>query len=398
MTMTAATDYTFPPSPEVSACPWGAYAKLRTEQPVYRAEGGEYVISRHADIRAILSNDTVFTNPSRSNHEVRSVMEVEGDEHKRRRKMLAKIVSPGRLKHYEPRVRAQAHELIDRFADKGEVELVSMFAVPFPTMVIPTMVGLEDHDFAWFEKWASGTLEGAAMAYVGSERSERAASGWDYIYGYTRNTLIERIEQPRDDLLTELLDVQREQLGDVDLDALMADVGATIGGGIHTTSGMISNTMTILMRDPELLERVRNDFALIPRLIEESLRVEAPVQWQPRDVVEDITVAGVDIPAGSRVILLFGAGNRDDDVFSCPESIDPAQQDRRKHLSFGFGPHTCFGAPLARTEGRVAFEALLERLPGLRLAEGEQSIEPHVHPEHRSLNALHLRFDPRGAS
>jgi cytochrome P450 len=390
--MSVVDRYEFPPPAELSACPWAAYARLRDEEPVFRAEGGQYVISRHADIRAVLRDNVAFTHPSVSNHPVANVMEIDGSEHKRRRLMLAKLVAPRRLKDNEPNVRAQADQLIDQFIDRGSVELVSEFAVPFPAMVIPTMLGLDDHDAEWFEKWATGGLDGAAIDYVDERRSSAQASGWDYIYAYSRAALEQRIAEPRDDLLSELLDAQRETLGDVDLDALMADVGATIGGGIHTTAGLIGNTMALLMRNPDLLARVQADFTLVPRVLEESLRVDAPVQWQPRTVLQDVEVGGVPISAGSTVILLFGAGNRDEQVFSCPEDIDPMSPDRGKHLSFGFGPHTCFGAPLARLEGRVAFERLLSRLTNLRLADGEASIVPHEHPEHRNLTALHIEF------
>ena len=391
--MTTSVRFDWPPSAEVTSCPWPAYAALRDEGPIYRAETGEYIISRHADIREVLRHDNVLVrHPTVTGHELPIVTEIVGEEHRRRRLMLAKVISPGRLKRYEPMIRGKANELIDVFIDGGEVELIGEFAVPFAGAVMPAMFDLTDHDDAWFHKWAAGGVEGAAIAYLSEEDAARYVGSWDWIYKYARSVLEERLADPQDDLLTEMIESQRKLLGHVDLDELMVDVGLTIGGGLHTTSSMIGSTMALLLRNPELLATVQSDLRLLQRLLEESLRVEAPVQWQPRDVLEDLVVAATPIPAGSTVILLFGAGNRDSAVYRCPEAIDLDQADGGKHLSFGFGPHACFGAPLARLEGKVAFEALLGRLTDIRLADGEDSIVPHVHPEHRGVDVLRMTF------
>jgi cytochrome P450 len=396
--MALATRYEFPPTPEIMACPWPAYAELRAERPVFQAAGGEFIISRHADIREIMRQPEVFDNPSRTNHPKPNMLEIEGPAHKQRRLALSRLVSPRRMRDNEAMIRAQAEELIDGFIADGEVEFVMGFAVPFPAFIVPKMMGLEDHDTDWFLKWATGGLQGAALNDVDDEAGAAHKSGWDYVYNYARKCLQERVDHPRDDLLTELLDIQRRELGDIDLDALMADVGVTIGGGVHTTSAMIANTMLLLLRDPELLARAKAEPAMIPRLLEESLRLEAPVQWQPRTAVTDTEVAGTPIPAGSRLILLFGSGNRDDEAFTCPAQFDASRPDVTKHLSFGFGPHVCFGAPLARLEGKIAFETLLRRLDDLRLTDGEDSVKLHLHPEHRTLDALDISFAPAASA
>ncbi len=385
--------YEFPPTEAISACPWPAYEELRQERPVYRAPGGEYVVSRYDDVRAILKDTEAFLSPSRTNHPVRHVTETDGEEHRRRRLLLAPIIAPGRLKSFEPTIRAFADELIDGMLSDGECDFVNRFAYPFPALVIPELLGLGRDDYDWFVAWAHG-MEGAAIDYVDEERHDRQLNGWDYLFAYAKRQLQARVDEPRDDLLSRLLDAQAEQLGgEPDVDALTADAGAVIGGGMHTTAAMLGSTMDVLLAQPGLLERVRADRSLILRVVEEVLRTESPVQWQPRVTSRDVEVAGTEIPAGSRMILLFGSANRDGHEFECPAEFDANRSNVRRHLGLGFGPHTCLGAPLARLEGRIAFEAILDRVGSLRLADRPDARVPHIHPEHRGLDHLWIELE-----
>ncbi len=384
------TAYSFPPPAELAACPFPAYAELRRERPVYHAPGGEIVFSRHEDIHEIFRRDEDFLEPPRTQHPIRGLHEIDGEEHVARRKLLARTIAPGRLRRFESRVRAHADELVDGFADAERVEFVQAFALPFPVYVIGSLLGLDRRDADFFLNWGMTGNEGSALEYIDAERAARFGQGWDAVFNYAREVLQQRVDDPKDDLLTELLQAQERELGRVDVDALTADAGALIAGGMHTTASLIENVTATIAGDQDLQARARADRRLIPRIVEESLRMDAPVQWQPRVAARDTHVGDTPIPAGTKLILLIGAANRDDGAFGCPEGFDPARQDLRRHHSLGYGTHFCLGAPLARLEGIVALEALFDRFDRLELAPGEGSVVRKVHPEHRGLMELHL--------
>ncbi len=165
-------------------------------------------------------------------------------------------------------------------------------------------------------------------------------------------------------------------------------------GGTLTPAHMMSSAMLLLLQHPDQAALVRADHSLIPRMLEEALRVEAPDQFMPRYTTVDTTLGGVDIPAGSLVMLLYASGNRDESVFGEPESFDVRRENVKKHFSFGGGIHFCLGAPLARLIGTRAYEALFTRLGDIRLAEGRNDFTHLASTFNRAPNAVHIEFDP----
>jgi cytochrome P450 len=163
--------------------------------------------------------------------------------------------------------------------------------------------------------------------------------------------------------------------GVVDISFQVAQGTNLVIAGAETTAHVLTNTMMILARNPALQDRVRNDHALLRPLFEESMRLETPVQWLPRLTATDAVVGNVDIPAGSTLWLLWGAGNRDADKWPDPENFDLDRPNlARDQLGFGRGPHLCSGAPLARLEMKIAFERLLTRLENLRVLEDKSDL------------------------
>jgi cytochrome P450 len=181
--------------------------------------------------------------------------------------------------------------------------------------------------------------------------------------------------------------------GRLDLGKATADVAIMLTGGIVTTAHMVANTMLLLLRNPDQMAAARADMGLIPRVLEESLRLESPVQWQPRWATEDTELGGVVIPEGAQVNVLLGAANRDGDVFPASDEFATDRPRSSDHLAFGYGVHFCVGAPLARLEGRVAFEQLLRRLTSIRLLP-ESDLGPIDSLVFRAPRALHLAFQP----
>src|SRR4051812_41531725 len=138
----ATDEYAFPPTPEILACPYPAYARLRAERPVFQAPGSEFIVARHEDVMSVFRRTgTDFSSPSRTKHEIRNILEIPEDEHKPRRVLMSRCVAPGRLKAYEPTIYGFAEEIVDRFASRGEVEFVTEFAFPFPCYVVPGLLG-----------------------------------------------------------------------------------------------------------------------------------------------------------------------------------------------------------------------------------------------------------------
>jgi pimeloyl-[acyl-carrier protein] synthase len=293
-------------------------------------------------------------------------------DHTRLRGLVNKAFTPRMVERLAPRIRKLAEELLDARAARGGMDAIADFAAPLPLLVIAELLGVPTEDRERLKRWSDDLaimLDGTvALQFLGS--AVQAAVEFD---GYLRQRIAERRRAPRDDLLSELVAAQERG------EALSEDeiVGSTIlllGAGHETTTNLIGNGILCLLRHPEQLARLRGDAGLLPSAVEEFLRYESPVQATsrifPRDEVE---VGGVAIPKGEEIGLFLGAANRDPEVFPDPERFDVGRRDNR-HLSFGLGIHFCLGAGLARLEGRVAFEALLERAPGLRAAEESEPV------------------------
>ena len=183
------------------------------------------------------------------------------------------------------------------------------------------------------------------------------------------------------------------QTGHFDLPNVVADGTNLMVGGIFTTTHLLANMMNLLLRDPSTLAAVKADHSLLARTIEETLRLEAPVQWSPRLALQDTEVGGVAIPAGSILLLVWGSANHDECVFSDPDAFDLERGNVKDHMAFGNGTHFCLGAPLARLEARVAFQQLLTRLPNLRLKDPEASAPAMDSPLFRGPSRVEVVWD-----
>jgi cytochrome P450 len=210
---------------------------------------------------------------------------------------------------------------------------------------------------------------------------------------YMRDAIVERHERPRDDELSRFVRDHVAEYGELDLPNIVPDATTLMIGGIFTTTHLLSNMMQLLLQNPAQLKLVHADRSLLGRAVEESLRAEAPVQWSPRLATTDTDLGGVAIPAGAMLILVWASVNHDGEVFDDGERFDVMRSNVKDHLSFGNGIHYCLGAPLARMEARVAFDRLLDRLPGLRLAAGA-AVEYLEAPLFRGPKALHVEFGP----
>jgi cytochrome P450 len=323
-------------------------------------------------------------------------------EHHPKRSLCLPLVSRSRLTVAEPLVRELVDGLIDDFIERGEAEFKSEFADPLPSRVVFRLLGVPDADFPSLQSWLdedTRTLFVHAPKSDGSDgspliRSAESGDGRAKARKYFEDLIQDRVERPEDDFVSDLVRAKVERDGgELDLYYLGGELTNLYGAGTFTTSLMIVSTLLLLLEHPEQLARVQADQALLRPAIDESLRVESPVQWLQRYVTQDTVLQGVEIPQGSVVLLAWASGNRDPRRFDDPERfIIDRERVAKDQLAFGRGAHLCLGAPVARLEGRVAFEQLFARLRNIRLS--DRNDYTHLRSvKYRAPAALHIEFD-----
>jgi cytochrome P450 len=429
--MTAATECPYSPAdlgrllsgdPELVRCPFPLYDVLREQDPIAYAEGlGAYVVTRYADAVEVLRDhetysSTMASGPHSTTGQAQRVVEdpttpdalraraqrrlqmaktpvlllTDPPQHKRQRQLVSAAFSPRRINELEPEVRRIANRLIDAFLDRGEVELVSQFSLPLPMTVIATMLGVPPEHMADFKRWAD-----AFTAGVGADRStEEIAQIFadiDAFYDYFTAEIELRRAAPRDDLLSDLISARMDGEQPLSVDEILLMLSQFIVGGHETTTLMITSAVYRFARDPALAEHARRDPSLIPGLVEEMLRLDAPVQGMFRVTTRPVRLGEVDLPAGALLWVVFGSANRDPEVFEHPDDVAPGTR-RSPHLTLGRFEHFCLGASVARLELRVSMELLLTRLPDLGLACPESELRRHGSFVLHGYSALPLRW------
>lgn len=358
--------------------PPALYGLARDAAPVFPVTlwNGEraWLVTRHAHVRAILADDARFSGrfaqpgfPTVTEARVtvdrdeRAFVGLDNPDHDRFRRMFTQEFSVPRMRALEPKIAAIAESLIDEMVAAGSPQdLVGMLASSFPSLVMSVMFGspYEDRHFI---------VECAVARHGLTQTPGTAQTKARELAAYVRRLIDAKEAEPGDDMVSRIL---REHVlpGRLTRDEF-AEIGAMIlRAGHDTTTNMIGMGMLLLLRDDALRARLAADASLIPNAVEELLRVVSPVQFSPRRVARvDVEIGGVTVRAGEGLFLLLGSANRDAAVFPDPDTVDGGR-DAGRHVTFGFGMHQCLGQTLARIELRIMFEAILRRLPGLRLA------------------------------
>ena len=310
--------------------------------------------------------------------------------HTRHRALLSRLFTPNRLKENEDFMWTLADGLIGEFADRPEVEFGGAYARPFTLLVIADLLGVPSEDHETFRGWLGGE-KGTVGDPEGRHFGDQVFAN---LHPYFSRYIEERRASPRDDVMSRLASVR---FSDGELPEVMDVVRlATIifAAGQETTARLLTAAMRILAEQPALAEELRGDPQAVPNFVEECLRLESPIKGSFRLALRDATLAGIHIPAGSIVMAVIGAANRDPHVFPDPEHFDAKRANARQNIAFGHGEHFCPGASLARAEVRISFERLLARLGDFRLVDpGALSyIQTFII---RGLNDLPLRFRRR---
>lgn len=422
--------------PAINACPYDAYQVLRDQAPVWKDPyTGMFVVTRHEDIKNILSDPKTYTNrvgSAAGNTEkalrpedpeerlkqeeaaeqqayislmyeekgwvpVPTLDALDGQPHAQLRRMMSSAFRPGRIKELDPYVEALARRLIDSFIHDGRCEWTSQMAIPLPLYTIGKQMGVPEEDMPRIKAWTDAWVQRLGLMQTMEERvwsAEQEIEGQQYF-----QKIFDRLrEHPEDTVLSDMVNKEIPEWGrtltDEELHSEMfADIFV---GGSETTTNALSAGVMIMIQRPDVWERLCADpEGTLPTFIEEVVRVEGPVQGLLRETSADVELHGVHIPAGSVVNLRFAAGNRDEREFECPADVDLDREGAKNHLGYGFGNHFCLGAPLARRELYWGFKILIEQVESMRFAPGKDTFEYHPNYFLRAMKELHIEFTRR---
>ena len=344
-----------------------AHAWMRGHAPVYFDEtNGLWGIATYDGVLAAGRDPVTFSNAGGSRPDTGPLpwmIDMDAPDHLKRRKLVNRGFTPGRVRAGGEGVRAICNELIDRVCEQGECDLVKDLAAPLPMIVIGDMLGVPPEDRDDLLRWSDdmlGSLSGDP------ERIEAAAVAFGAYTEYARRTIAARRQQPTDDLVSVL--VQAEIDGDrLDDDELVFEILLLLVGGDETTRHVISGGMEQLLRNPGEMQKLLDDPGLAEPAVEEMLRWVTPIKNMHRTITRDVELSGRRLRAGDKALLLYESANFDESHFDAPERFD-IRRSPNDHLAFGFGPHFCLGASLARLEVRAMLERVVQRLPDLELA------------------------------
>jgi len=358
---------------------WPLLAQLRDESAVVDIGEGMAYVTRHAECRQLLRDTDGFSSAQGFKApgvvvpiEDRTLGELDPPNHTLVRRVMVTALTPKSVNAAEPYVASTAQALLAALPRRGEADLVPSFSAPLPNASTVHLLGFPEEDAPQVMAWAKELIEsGFPGTHRNREGVEGFAEGFPDFAGYIDDRIEERRRQPRDDVTTKLLEleVDGERLTPRQLRAMVRNL---ITGGLTTTSQLLGNLLVELFTIPGLEARLRADPQTRWRAIEESLRLAPPIMFIPRGCVRDTEVAGTALDAGQRVVLGTACANRDEIIFEHGEDFDLDRSNLSDHLTFGYGPHFCPGAPLARAVARIGLSAFLDHFPPgtVRLADG----------------------------
>jgi cytochrome P450 len=351
---------------------WAELERLRNEGPVVTIVNDMRYVTRHTDAQATLRDTNHFSNASGMKApgvevpmEDRLLGELDPPRHTAVRRVMVTAMTPKVVHGAEPFIVDTARALLAALPTNAD--LVEHYTTLLPNRVTVYLLGFDPADADQLMRWAKGLMESTFPALNRTERGEGFAAAFPEFAGYIDERIAERTAQlragePRDDVLARLikLEVDGEPLPPPQLRALVRNL---ITGGLTTTSQLVANLLHSLLSDAAVDRAVRADRSLLDHAIEESLRLSPPILFTARSCVADAEIASCPVPAGARVIVGVASANRDDRVFDDADAFRLDRANSHEHLSFGYGPHVCPGATLARVVARIGVEAFLDHFP-----------------------------------
>lgn len=391
-----------------------AYDLLRELAPVFRMPGTDtYVLTRYEDVAFVSRRTDLFANgPARQaalvrdpealriyreeGHLRRAPLGTDPPEHRRYRALVDHFFTPAGAERQRAFVTRTVHDLVDGWIHRGEIELVRDLALPLPVTVITAMLGLPLEDVPQLKVWSEAWVMPFAGGLTAEQQRYVARQGVAF-QAYLRDRIAEKRRSPDESVLSHLAHASFDDPGGLRPltdEEIVAIADHLFIGGNETTTFALTSAVWLLLTNPVVEQRLRADRSLVPRFVEEVLRLESPTQGLFRHTRADVALHGVTIPAGSTVHLRFGAANRDPRVFADPAALDLDRQNGSRHLAFGQGEHHCPGAGLSRLEQVVALDALLDRLADWWLLPGRNDFRHKPGLVLRALEELHVGFVP----
>jgi cytochrome P450 len=346
--------------------PWDAYRRLREVDPVHRVTDTHHppfwVLSRFADVFAAARDHETFSSAQGLTPDVDSmamfdesavpIVMMDPPDHTTMRRMVSRQMTPRRVAGIEEQVTRFVDERLDAIDSADEIDIVSALLKPLPSFVVAHYLGVPTEDRARFDGWTEAIVAANASGEVAG-----AAAALD-LFAYADELIRRRTSEPGEDLVTDLV-----ELGDEAVSAMwiVGFIFTMVTGGNDTTTGLLSGACELLTSHRDQRQLLLDDPALIGPAVEEFLRLTTPVQNLARTTTRPVTIEGVEIPAGDKVLLLYGSANRDEHEFGPTANVLDVRRPVARTLAFGSGAHHCLGAAAARLQARVALTRLLDR-------------------------------------
>jgi cytochrome P450 len=381
--------------------PYALYERLRETAPVQRITGPDgqpaWIVTRYDDVRQALADPRLSLDKKNAlpgNYRGFSLppaldanlLNMDPPDHTRIRRFVVQAFTPGRTEKLREPIRRTADDLLDAVAPDGRTDLIAAYAAPLPIAVICELLGVPPGDRRDFRDWTD------ALIAPDPARPGGAKEAVVSMLGFFTALIAHKRAEPGDDLLSALIAARDGADDRLSEDELMSLAFLILFAGYENTIQLIGNATLALLREPDQLAALRAEPGRIPGAVEEFLRYEGPgLLALRRFPVEDITIAGVTVPAGETVMLSLASANRDPRRFPDPDRLD-LDRDTAGHLALGHGIHYCLGAPLARLETEIALTVLLERLPGLALDVPYEQLRWRPSARARGLLELPVRY------
>ena len=366
--------------------PFPMYRALRDHDPVHRGEAGGpsesfWFLSRFNDVFAAVRDTDTFSSahgltvdpasPGTQMGDATPIVFMDPPDHTTMRRLVSKGFTPRQVTELEDGIRAFTVERIEQLREVGSGDLIAGLFKPLPSFVVAYYLGVPPEDRVRFDGWTEQIVAAAAQGNVG------ATEGIADLLGYFSELIERRRTDPGEDMVSHLV-----QLGEDDVSILwvLGFAFTMVTGGNDTTTGLLGGSAVLLTEDRDERRRLLDDPGLLPDAVEELLRLTSPVQGLARTTTRDVEVGGTSIPAGDKVLLGYGAANRDEREFGPTAEALDVGRDIARHLTFGYGAHHCLGASAARLQARIALEELLARCPDFSVdaAAGEYATGNYV--------------------
>jgi pimeloyl-[acyl-carrier protein] synthase len=392
-------------NPEVLADPHALYRNLRQHSPVHwDPYMHAWVVTSYAEVVTVLKDFSADRTPPLAYLDqlglslmkpfaevmLQQMMFMDGAMHARLRGICASAFTPRRVEELRAEIECIADELIDNVIESGRMDMIADFANRLPAIVTAKLLGVPVEDHEQLHAWVIDLAEVLGNFQHHPDRVAEIVRSLEDLKNYVAARMEEQRGRATSGLIYSLMtaEVDGHRLSD---DEVIANTIITLIGGHETTTNLIASGFLTLLRDPDNFHQLRNHPEIIGSAVEELLRFESPVQHTARIAPADMQLGGKTIRKDSRVVAVLAAANRDPNRFSRPDRLDLLRPDNR-HLAFGWAAHFCFGAPLARIEGQIAFNKLLRRLS--RPVSVDKTLHWRENAGLRGLTALHISFDP----